>query len=189
MTLILVTPPATEPVARDDAKSFLRLEHDEEDALIDTLIAAARLHAEAATRRALIAQGWRLVLDGWPARRLIELPLAPVVSVDSVTVYDAAGEPTVLDASSYVVDTLSTPARILVRQGAAPGAAFNGIEVDFTAGYGPEPDAVPTPLRQAMMMLVVHWYELREPVAFGGAPHSVPNGLEALIAPYRVMGL
>lgn len=189
MTLVLVTPPAAEPVAREDVKAFLKLEQGDEDTLIDTLIAAARLHVEAATRRMLIAQGWRLVLDGWPARRLIELPLSPVIGVEAVTVYDREGEPTVLDQAAYVVDPLSTPARILVREAVPVGLAFNGIEIDFTAGYGTDPADVPAPLRQAAMKLVAHWYELREPVAFGGAPHSVPAGLEALLAPYRVVGL
>lgn len=189
MTLILVTPPAVEPVAREDVKAFLKLEHNDEDTLIDTLIAAARLHVEAATRRVLVGQEWRLVLDGWPSGRMVEIPLAPVKSVEAITVYDADGEPAVLDETDYVADLAAAPARILVRRAVPAGAAFNGIEVDFTAGYGPGAEDVPAPLRQAAMQLVTHWYEMREPVSFGGAPHAVPKSVDALIAPYRMLAL
>ncbi len=188
MTLILVTPPAAEPVSLSDAKAFLKVEHDDEDALIGTLIAAARLHVEAAIRRVLVTQAWRLVLDGWPPGRRVEIPLSPVAAIDAVTVYDAEGGPSVLDASAFVADISSWPARLLVRDTLSPGAAFNGVEIDFTAGYGDAAD-VPAPLAQAILQLVAHWYETREPVAFGGPAGEVPGTVAALIAPYRAVNL
>jgi len=192
MTLILVTPPAAEPVALGEAKTFLKVDHDDEDALIGTLIAAARLHVEAAIRRVLVTQSWRLVLDGWPAAASsgyrVEIPLSPVASIDAVTIYNAAGDPTVLEASAYITDVSSVPARLLVRNSLAPGAAFNGIEIDFTAGYGDAAD-IPAPLSQAILQLVAHWYETREPVAFGGPAGEVPETVSALIAPFKLVRL
>ncbi len=192
MTLILVAPPAAEPVSLGQTKAFLKVDHDDEDALIGTLIAAARLHVEAAIRRVLVAQGWRLVLDGWPPPglrgRTVEIPLSPVSSVDAVTVFDREGAPVVLDPSAYVADVSSYPARLLVRDGVSPGAAFNGVEIDFTAGYGDAGD-VPAPIVQAILQLVAHWYETREPVAFGGPVTEVPRTVAALIASYRAVTL
>ncbi|MEJ8573127.1 head-tail connector protein [Microbaculum marinum] len=195
MTLTLVTPPAAEPLSRADAKAFLRLEHDDEDTLVDTLIAAARLHVEAAIRRVLVSQTWRLTLDGWPppspGGRIVEMPLSPVISVDTVTVYDAEAVPAVLADTAYVADLSSWPARILMREGTAPvapGAPIAGIEVVFTAGYGEASD-VPAPIVQAIRLLVAHWYEIREPVAFGGPANPVPDTLAALLAPYRAVSL
>lgn len=188
MTLILVTPPAAEPVSLADAKAFVKVEHDDDDVLIGALIAAARLHVEASIRRVLVAQSWRLVLDGWPPGRLVEIPLSPVVSVDAVSVIGADGTPAALETSDYVADVASYPARVLVRDGPSPAAVFNGVEIDFTAGYGEAGD-VPAPLVQGIRQLVAHWYETREPVAFGGPAGESPHSVAALIAPYRVVAL
>ncbi|ESR22794.1 head-tail connector protein [Lutibaculum baratangense] len=188
MTLFLVNPPAAEPVSLAEAKAFLKVETDDEDVLIGTLIAAARLHVEAATRRVLMSQGWRLVLDGWPPRRRIEIPLSPVRSVDQIMVYDDAGDPTVLPETEWLADAVSFPARIYVREAMEPTAAFNGIEIDLTAGYGPDPADVPEGLRLAILQLVAQWHETREPVAFG-AVSEVPEAVRALTAPYRALAL
>ena len=77
---------------------------------------------------------------------------------------------------------------MLVREAVEPGAAFNGIEIDLTAGYGPDGEDVPAPLRMAILQLVAQWHETREPVAFG-AVAEVPASVAALTAPYRVVAL
>ena len=67
MQLVLLTPPAAEPVEVDDVKLALRIDGDEFDVLLPGLIAAARQVAEQETGRAFIAQAWRAELDDWPA--------------------------------------------------------------------------------------------------------------------------
>ena len=67
--------------------------------------------------------------------------------------------------------------------------SVNGIEIDVTAGYGPSGVDVPSPLRQAIMMLVAHWYEHRGAVGHDLATALTPQGFDALIAPYRVIRL
>ena len=66
MTLALISPPAVEPVTLADMKAHLRVTHDSEDAMIASLIKAAREELEQAAGLALISQGWRLYLDCWP---------------------------------------------------------------------------------------------------------------------------
>ncbi len=34
-------------------------------------------------------------------------------------------------------------------------------------------------------MLVTHWFESREPVVLGEAPHEVPTTVASLLLPYR----
>ncbi|HVW94201.1 MAG TPA: hypothetical protein VHB74_16540, partial [Devosia sp.] len=44
MTSFLLEGPAAEPVTLADAKAFLKLDASDEDALVSTLVTAARLH-------------------------------------------------------------------------------------------------------------------------------------------------
>jgi uncharacterized phiE125 gp8 family phage protein len=69
MPFVLVTPPASEPVSLAEAKLHLRVETGmtDDDTLISALIVAARQVVETITRRALITQVWKLVLDQFPA--------------------------------------------------------------------------------------------------------------------------
>jgi uncharacterized phiE125 gp8 family phage protein len=66
MNPILVEGPAVEPVSLADMKAHLRVDDDAEDALIEGLVKAARLMVEAASRRLLVSQTWRVLLDRWP---------------------------------------------------------------------------------------------------------------------------
>lgn len=189
MTLILTAGPAEEPVTLAEARGFLRLDGTEEDALATALLTAARALLEAETRRAFVTQSWRLVLDRWPARE-IRLPLAPITRIDGMTVVTAAGE-VAIDAALYDSDLGHEPPRLVVKRGmrpAMPAREVAGIAVDFTAGYGAAA-AVPEPLRQAILMLVAHWFETRSPVSFGVGTVEIPLTVAALIAPYRRMRL
>lgn len=191
MTAALITGPALEPVSLAEAKAHLRIDESAEDAYLTAAIVSARVHVEALTRRLLIEQEWRVYLDAWPRKRIVTLTPAPLISVDTVTVYDADGEPVVVDPESYVADTAACPGRLIVLSPvpAAVGRAVNGIEIDLTAGYGPSSVSVPGPLRQAIMMLVAHWYEHRGAVGHDLAGEVPPHGFHALIAPYRILSL
>lgn len=190
MPLILTSGPPVEPITLADAKAHCRIDHDTEDVLISSLILAARLHVEQHLDIALVSQGWSLYLDTWPVAAHVELPLAPLIGVQSVRIYDAAGEAATVDPGSYSVDAASRRPRIAFGSGVSrpvPGRALNGIEIAFTAGYGATADDVPMPIRQAIRMLVAHWYEAREPAEQNAA--SVPGTVASLIAPYRSVRL
>ena len=175
MPSILTTPPATEPVTLAEAKAYLRVAHADEDALISTLIVAARRHAEARTGLVFISQGWSQFRDGWPDLGVIELAPAPVIAVSSLKVYDGAGVAVTIDPASYYVDRLSRPARVMLLGSAAwpePGRIGNGIELVLTAGFGAAAD-VPGELREAMLQMVAHWFGNRGDDGSGGIPLDV----------------
>jgi uncharacterized phiE125 gp8 family phage protein len=187
MALVLTTAPATEPISLGEAKAHLRIDAGDEDALVTSLIAAARMFVEKTLGVALITQSWSYFFDFWPSAGCITLPILPVQTVSAVKVHDDAGGWTTLDAGSYIVDVLSEPAR-LVLKGAVPSIearALNAFEVTFTAGYGDEVDDVPEPIRQALKLLVAHWFERREPVVLGLSAQEVPATVAALLLPYR----
>lgn len=60
--LILITPPASEPLTLAEAKVFLRIEHAADDALITRAVAAAREAAEHYLRCALLPQTWEYIV-------------------------------------------------------------------------------------------------------------------------------
>ena len=184
MPSILVTPPALEPVSLAEAKAHLRVGHADEDALIGTLIIAARRHAEAQTGLALISQQWRHLRDDWPDDGVVALPLSPLISVDEAAVFGDDDVKAVIDPAYYYADSASRPPRLLLRGSrvwARPGRIGNGVVILMTAGYGVAAAAVPAQLRQAILQLTAHWYEHRG----SASPPPVPLTVSTLLEPFR----
>ena len=188
MALVSLAGPLQEPVLLDDIKTHLRVSENDEDTLISSLIIAARVHVEHILSRKMITQTWSFYLDQWPENDTISLPLNPVQNISEIKIYDVQDVASVVAASDYYVDVSGDPARIIwLGGGARPhaGRVANGIEVRFTTGYGDNPNDVPEPLRQAITLLVSHWYERREPVEVGEQPTQVPMMISSLLSPYR----
>ncbi|MGQ0740924.1 MAG: head-tail connector protein [Alphaproteobacteria bacterium] len=186
MSLELITAPAEEPVSLADAKAHLRVDTNDDDALITRLIAAARQAAEEATGRAFVAQTWRLWLDGWPSEWAIELPRPPLIGVSSITAYDRNGNATVVDAETYLVDAAARPGRVVFDTTVLPPVilrAANAIAVEFDAGYGAAA-VVPAGIVAGVLAWIAHLYELR-----GESETPPPAQALALLAPYRVFAL
>lgn len=192
MPLVLNDGPAVEPVSLADAKAHLRIDGTAEDPLIGSLILTSRLHVETTLNLALVTQGWSWFLDAWPRRRGVELPLRPVQSIAAVRLYDGSGASTTLAPETYLLDGAGNPPR-LVRQNTLvwpkPGRTANGIEIAFTAGYGNTGADVPAPIRQAILLLVAHWYEHRTPLEVGPQAEPPPGMVSELLAPYRTRRL
>jgi len=66
---------------------------------------------------------------------------------------------------------------------------MNGIEIDFTAGFGEAGTDVPDLIKRAMLALVAHWYEFRASFSGREQPVSFPPGYERLVAPWRLRRL
>ena len=191
MALVMTSGPAAEPITVDDAKAHLRVDDTAEDILITSLVLTSRLHIESALGMAMITQNWSLLLDQWPRDRAVVFPLRPVQSVSEVRVLGNDGTPTVVESDNYVVDVASKPSR-LVATGVGwppPGQKTNGIEIDFVAGFGNNASDVPAPLRHALLLLVAHWYEHRDPVEIGSPDVAIPTAVSRLLKPYRLARL
>jgi len=192
MTAYLLSGPAAEPVSLDDAKAYLRLDSDDEDALVTTLVTAARLHVEGATGRALLTQSWRLVLDDWPSVGLLRLPVGPLQSLTAITAYDINGDPVTLSTDGVLWDAQAAPSLLYLPAGFGDGVVlrpFQGVEIDYVAGYGTDPADVPATLRQALLLLVAYWFENRDAVVLAGSGSVIPSGFDQLVGPYRSIRL
>lgn len=192
MALTRTSAPAVPPVTLSDAKAHLRVDGTDEDALITSLVETAAAHIERGYSLALITQGVTIVRDAWPDAWLVELPLTPVQSVSSVTTFKADGGSLIFDPAHYFTDTISHPPRIVLHGTAPwprPGRRANGIEIAVTAGFGDAPSDVPEPIRQALLLLVAHWFERRELVVLEDEPHEIPDTVSALLTPYKPVRL
>jgi uncharacterized phiE125 gp8 family phage protein len=186
MSLQLTTPPAVEPVTLDDAKAHLRVDTTDDDALITSLISAARARAEWHTGRAFVTQSWVLWLDGWPHGNCVEIPLPPLQAVTSLTTYASDDAATVLDASLFQIDTASSPARVTLKSPAviANTRKLNAIAIAFDAGYGDAAADVPQAIRTAILEMIAELYTNR-----GDLESDPPAIAQAMLAPYRVLKL
>ncbi|MEQ1887568.1 MAG: head-tail connector protein [Alphaproteobacteria bacterium] len=210
--LSLLSAPAIEPVSEAEALAHLRIDSEDELALMLGHIRTARQMVESWTGRALISQGWRWMMDSWTyaggdawwdgvrqgavragAARFIEIPKAPLQAVVSVTLFNDADQGVAWSPDNYFADTASTPGRLVLRNTASapqPQRAANGLQIDFTCGYGVGQGDVPAPLRQAVLMLTAHYFENREVLQSADSRAQVlPLGVHNLLAPYRMMRL
>lgn len=187
MNLTLITPPAIEPVSLDEAKLHLRVDGQDEDDLLSAYLTAAREVCELESRRAFITQTWEMALESWPVHPWIELLRPPLQSVLSVKYTDSLGAEQTMASDDYLVGPATTPGRIWLGYGKSwpsttlqPGAA---IRVRYVAGYGDDAASVPQRYRQAILLLLGHYYENREAVTaqvrFNLAP--IPLGVRSLL--------
>lgn len=184
MTSYLLAGPAEEPVSLAEAKAYLKVDDSAEDGLITTLIGAARLHVEGVTGQALLAQSWRVVLDAWPENRMVKLPVTPFMAVTEIMAYDDNGGGHAVPLAQF----LSEPDRLLLPDAVAGMPALRarqGIEIDYVAGFGTEPAAVPADIRQALLVLVGYWHEHRDAVIVAGSGAVVPSGFDRLVAGHK----
>ncbi|MFG1347276.1 phage head-tail connector protein [Xanthobacter autotrophicus DSM 431] len=184
----LLSGPAAEPLTRAEAKAYLRIDGEAEDALLDALVPAARRLVEVETGRALMDQTWRFSLDRWPLRGVIPAPVAPVRQILSATVeaLDGSTAPVLSGALTLVSDRAPALIRVDGTRVAAPARAHGGIVITLIAGYGPEATDVPADLIQAVRLVVAHFYEHRDGP---GDATALPAAALALMAPYRVVRL
>ncbi len=165
MALIVINPPAVEPVSLAELKEFLRVDTGDtsQDNVIATLGMAARGWAETYTRRRFVQQTWRVLMDFFPGyyarvlgqpgssavlsgpallagiRFAIVLDYPPVQSIVQFQYQNANGVVTMLNpATDYVEDLQSNPARLTPPFGAMWPVArvvLNAVQVDYTVGY------------------------------------------------------
>ncbi|MCA8984513.1 MAG: head-tail connector protein [Planctomycetaceae bacterium] len=186
MGVRVIQQPTEESLSLAEAKAHLRVDVDDEDALIGSLITAARLTVERQCWRQVAQATLRFTLDAFPACSVIYLPRPPLVSVESIQYEDLAGETRTLDAGDYFVDDTSEPGRISLKSGYAwpetnlqPGC----VVIDYVAGLDPED--VPADLKAAMLLIVGHLYAHREGVVAGQAVNELPLGVSALLSLHR----
>ena len=174
-----VTP--VEPVSLTEAKAWLRVDHSDEDLIITALISSSTRMAEDFMGRAIMQQNLKLSLDCFP--EVIELPMAPVVSVTTLKYLDDAGDLQTLGSDKYVVDTESTPPRIIPTYSESwptTRDTINAVRVEYVAGYGEAQSDIPETIRMGVLIAIVHIFDNRH------GDDVFPSAGQSTLRPFRV---
>jgi uncharacterized phiE125 gp8 family phage protein len=176
MGIQLVTGAAA-PLTAADLRAHCSIAADETsfDSLLTDYIAAANGLIQEMTGRAFGAQVWKLALDAFPAE--IDLTRGPVTAIAWVKYFDAAGTEQTLDASKYLVDLISDPARLVPAPDMSwpvTQARANAVTVQFNTGYA----TMPPTILQCIRATVATWFATREAIA-------LPPGVIEALGPWR----
>ncbi len=154
-----------------------------QDGLLDAHLRAALAAIEGRAGKALIARDFLWTVAGWRDGLSEAFPVAPVVSVSSVTVRDRTGAGTAVAASAWLVTKDRLRPEIAGAGALLPTVPEQGVvEIAFTGGFGAWA-SVPPDLAQAVFLLAAHYHENR--FVAGEGPGLLPFGVMALIERWR----
>jgi uncharacterized phiE125 gp8 family phage protein len=170
-TALICTSPPASFVTLAEVKAQLRVSGTADDALIQAMIDAAcgaLDGGDGILKRAIGAQTLKLVLPGFcpspPRAQGIVLPLPPATAVSNIKYFDGDGVEQTLDPAAYRLIDCDTQPSYLVPVASWPSAACrpDAVSITYTAGY----DAVPPPIKQAVILMVKQQYDLGQRNAF-----------------------
>lgn len=183
---VLVTPPDAAPVSLVEAKAHLRVDHDDDDAVIAAMVEAATALLDGwrgVLGRAMVTQTWRQDLRAWPWGRKLYLTVDPALEIVAIRYWPADGGAQAALAEDRYSGILADHLGPFVRLGAdlpALACRDDAVSVEFVAGFG-APEDVPASLKAAIMLMVGHLYEHRE----ASAENAMSGTVQALISPLR----
>ncbi|WP_139317512.1 head-tail connector protein [Rhizobium oryziradicis] len=194
--LVSVIEPPTAVVTVDEARAHLRLDHTDDDGLLETLIKAATGWIDGPAGwlgRCIGGQVLEMRLARWPSRGSdLPLPYPPVVQIEQVAHLGSDGNEQPVSDTLY---RLAGNRLWLMPDFVAPvgGDEPYPVRIRYWAGYGAmnaqgqwENDA-PATIKAAILMLVGQWYANPEAVATATSNDTMPFAVEALLQPYRVL--
>lgn len=175
----------SEPLTLQEVKDHLRVTLSDEDGLITRLLRTALEYVQDATNKQLVETTYTYRRDTFPrGSRELKLPVGPVSEVLEVRYIDLAGNEQTMDEADYHASLDREPASVVPAYNEVWPAARrqrDAVAVQFTAGYG-DPSDVPDRFKEAMLLLIGHWYEYRQEVVEGAIPTTIPKGVDALLA-------
>lgn len=173
-------------VTLEEAKLHLRIidmfisENSPDDDYIEGLIVTAVEWGETFQGRSWITRSIDYFADAWPPP-LFQLPRPPIQEINSIT-YATDDGTYMLQSEMYALDPMG---RLHIFQ-PYPTNTVQYIKISYTAGYGDEPSSVPHRCKQAVLLLVGHWYENREIIS-ESAIHDIPYTAELLLYQERII--
>ena len=162
------------------AKSHLRVDHSDDDALITSLIKTAGEIVEEYTGVYLSSNSWVYHADYF--KSVMRIHVGPEASVTSVKYMDDLGVKKTWASSNYFTDLKSYPIRIQFEHlPTSVDDRIHAIEISGTAGYA----RVPESLKSAMLLIIGHLYEHRKDVLVGIQSAPLVHGAKYLMDKFK----
>lgn len=181
---VVAVGPTWEPVSLAEARAHCRVDINDDDLLLSGLITAAREHIEIIGWVTLPQQTLDLWLEDGFEDDEIKLPRPPAISVTHVKYYDTADVEYTLSTAVYYANVIGKPAEVHLKYGQNwPSTTlrdYNAVNVRYVAGYA-TPEAIPQRYKQAILLLVGHWYENRESAISGTISREIDFSVTALV--------
>lgn len=118
MSIKIITSPSVEPITLEEAKQHLRVDGNDDDILIMSLIKQAREWCEDFQNRKYITQTLELVLDTFPnGNTIVFNSVSPVQKVESIKYYDENRQEYLFDESNYITDLDGFVNRVVLNRG------------------------------------------------------------------------
>lgn len=179
-----------------EAKAHLNVTHAEDDGLISDYIDAATALLETRTNRCFVEQTRKCEMNGFDDRRyvrdrVIHVPRSPLNTVSSIVYLSGTNVSTTLPSSDYIVSSHDRPGRISEAYNATWPDTYgveNDVTITYLTGSSTTTTGVPANVRQAIRMLVAHWYRNREAVLVGTVSAELVLGLNALLEGETIEG-
>lgn len=162
-------------ITLSEAKLHCRIDIDDDDALIAQLINAAVNHVEQITGWLTTSQMYTKLIKKIP--EIIKLPFWPVTAITSIEIIGATTQNV---ASDFDIDITERPAKVIPLSKSFSVATGETLLITYMAGEADIPDG----MRQAVLMLIAHWYENREAGVVGTITSEISFGLNQLLSPY-----
>lgn len=185
MALTLVTAAAAPIITLAEAKRHCRVDHDDDDAYIEGLVATVADNiggVDGWLGRSLGVATWEYRLDAFPDGK-ITLPLPPLADVSEVEYVDTDGATqTVADFRKFGVGSVKSAGFVTPAYNTDWPATRDEPEVvriTFTAGYA----ALPPAIKHGALLILAHLYNHR--AAVGVKMDELPMGADALLLPHR----
>lgn len=171
-----------EPITLEEAKNQCRVLSADDDDLIASLIVAAREWVESYTGHILVMRDVTQRLSSFTRPRLFAWPIADDATV-TATYVDSDGATQPLTGARLIFG--NGWAELATAFGSVWPATYGPASITVEAGYA-TPDDVPRSMKQAMLLLIGHWFANRESVS-DNTMTEVPLTVEALCQPYRMV--
>lgn len=171
---------ATPLVSIDEAASQLRLVDSGQDSRLEAIVNAAMRYVERIAGRAFEEQTWSTTLECFPeAAGDLEL-IGPIQSVETFNYYNDGGTEVALGSYQIEPDGFYVAPDPGDQWPTTERGRVNAVTIEHTAGDGVLPD----PERQAVLLMVGHFWRNREAVV-DGPTRQLELAVRALLATDR----